>query len=80
MGAFSVKVLTPGRGLSIKEFSTHPERAEWLRANGFYESSGIYRHLNGSTAGIFTNTLDQLQIALRCDKPLAPKRFWSGNV
>ena len=67
---FCIKLKRPKSGLLIVPFESEQERSEWLRSSGFFESSGIYRHLDGSTAGIFTKDLNQKDVARNCDKPI----------
>lgn len=37
----------------IKDFFYEDERSEWLRENGFFDTAGIYQHLDGRKAGLF---------------------------
>jgi hypothetical protein len=71
---YCVKLRKPQSGLMIVPFASHVERNDWLRDNGFYESSGIYRNLNGWTAGIFTKDLNQKNVAVNCDKPIQSRK------
>ena len=78
MSKLCIKLRKPNGSGQILDFVSNEDRNEWLRSNGFYESSGIYRHLNGSTAGLFTFNLGQKRIAMTCDKPIKSKSMWSG--
>lgn len=67
---YCVKLKKPQSKIEMREFNSHHERNEWLRSNGFYEASGIYRHLDGSTAGLYTMETTNLKLLMNCDKPV----------
>lgn len=76
MSQVCVKLKKPNRGLQVLNFNSFQERNEWLRSNGYYESGGIYRHLDGSTAGLFGRSDEQVKIAKNCDKPIKATTMW----
>jgi hypothetical protein len=72
---YALKIKKPHSKTEMREFNTHQERNEWLRSNGFYEVSGIYRHLDGSVAGIFSvGESVSLRMILNCDKPIKSRK------
>ena len=54
----SVKILRAGRKVEVIDFLYAYQREAWLVAEGFFESAGIWRHLDGRIAGLFDKHLD----------------------
>jgi hypothetical protein len=76
MSQVCVKLKKPNSGLQVLNFNSFEERSEWLRSSGFYETGGIYRRLDGSTAGLFSRNYDQMNLVKTCDKPIQNGSMW----
>lgn len=71
---YYVKVSNNG-AVHVKVFRSDHLRTVWLLSNGFYNASGIWKHLDSRKAGTFEN-LNTNSVNKNCDKPIGKKSMW----
>lgn len=64
-----VKVMKANKIAHVQQFLCPVIRTQWLRREGFYESSGVWKHLDGRIAGMFRSD-DPQTIIDNCHKAL----------
>lgn len=53
-----IKIVKSATIEDIREFPTSVDRKSWLLAGGFFESEGVWKHIDGRVAGLFSRYQD----------------------
>jgi hypothetical protein len=64
-----VKVTKANKVIHIQKFKCPVIRTSWLRQEGFYETSGVWKHLDGRVIGLFSDQ-DPQNIIDNCHKSM----------
>ena len=73
-------VKTHDRGMSgTYEFATQKDREVWLYKEGFFESGGVWRHLDGRIVGLISRT-DSKTVYDNCHRPIKHRNVTAALV
>ncbi len=72
---FNVKIVSKSATNVIK-FDTSQERKQWLLSNGFGSVNGVWKHIDGTIAGVF-HEADSEAIKRNSNVQIKDKSIWS---